>query len=102
MLGGLLAAYHLTGGDSLYLEKARELGERILPTFDGTPHGLPLSQVNLARREGVEDPDYRGLVSTAEIATLQLEFRYLAFLTDEEIFWEKAEHARVAVISRLL
>ncbi|KAF7974892.1 hypothetical protein HWV62_11037 [Athelia sp. TMB] len=97
VLGGLLAAYHLTGGDPIYLEKARELGERILPTFDDTAHGLPLSQINLALRKGVEDPDTRGLVSTAEVATLQLEFRYLAYLTDEEIFWEKAERVMAVI-----
>src|ERR1700729_3304548 len=35
---GLLSAYHLSGEDLLYLEKAKELGDRILLTFD-TPSG---------------------------------------------------------------
>jgi len=90
-MGGLLAAYHLSGGDSLFLEKAQELGDRILPTFE-TESGLPLSLVNLALREGVPDGDNYGFVSTAEASTLQLEFRYLAYLTDEDAYWEKAEH----------
>jgi hypothetical protein len=89
-MGGLLAAYHLSGEDSLFLEKAQELGNRILPTFE-TEYGLPLSLVNLALREGVPDGDNYGYVSTAEVSTIQLEFRYLAYLTDEDIFWEKAE-----------
>ncbi|OAX39217.1 glycoside hydrolase [Rhizopogon vinicolor AM-OR11-026] len=91
IMGGLLAAYHLSGEDSLFLEKARELADRILPTFE-TESGLPLSLVNLALREGVPDRDNYGYVSTAEIATLQLEFRYLAYLTDEDIYWDKVEN----------
>ncbi|TFY73677.1 hypothetical protein EWM64_g10336 [Hericium alpestre] len=89
VLGGLLSAHHLSG-DELYLEKAKDLADRILPAFD-TPSGLPLSMVNLAKREGVSDRDNQGLVSTAEAATLQLEFRYLSYLTDEDIYWKKAE-----------
>jgi len=97
VLGGLLSAYHMSGRDTIYLEKAKELADRILPTFD-TPSGLPLSQINLALRKGVYDSDYPGLVSTAEVSTLQLEFRYLAYLTDEDIYWEKVEHVRIIQI----
>lgn len=75
----------------MFLEKAQELGDRILPTFE-TESGLPLSLVNLALREGVSDGDNYGYVSTAEVSTLQLEFRYLAYLTDEDSYWEKAEN----------
>ncbi|KAF8435655.1 glycoside hydrolase [Boletus edulis BED1] len=90
VLGGLLTAYHLSAEDPMFLEKALDLGNRILPVFE-TPSGLPLSSVNLQRKEGVPDHDNNGLVSTAEAATLQLEFRYLSDLTGEDIFWEKAE-----------
>lgn len=89
-MGGLLAAYHLSEEDPIFLEKAQDLGSRILPVFD-TPSGLPLSSVNLQRQEGVPDRDNNGLVSTAEAATLQLEFRYLSYLTGEDTYWEKAE-----------
>ncbi|KAF8168509.1 glycoside hydrolase [Crassisporium funariophilum] len=90
VLGGLLSAYHLSDEDPIFLEKATELADRMLPVFD-TPSGLPLSMVNLARRKGVDDPNTPGLVSTAEASTLQLEFRYLSFLTDNENYWDKAE-----------
>ncbi|KAG2122568.1 glycoside hydrolase family 47 protein [Suillus clintonianus] len=90
VLGGLLAAYHLSGQDPVFLEKAHELGSRILPVFE-TESGLPLSLINLALREGVPDSDANGYISTAEASTIQLEFRYLAYLTDEDTFWEKAE-----------
>jgi uncharacterized protein YyaL (SSP411 family) len=92
VLGGLLSAHALTQ-DALFLERATALGERLLPAFD-TPTGLPTSQVNLGRRTGVPDRDNGGLVSTAEAATLQLEFRYLAELTGRDEFWEKAEQVR--------
>ncbi|KAG1885838.1 glycoside hydrolase [Suillus subluteus] len=93
VLGGLLSAYHLSGEDPVFLEKAEELGtSRILPVFE-TESGLPLSLINLALREGVPDRDNNGYVSTAEASTLQLEFRYLAYLTDEDTYWEKPEKA---------
>ncbi|KAH9947075.1 glycoside hydrolase [Amylocystis lapponica] len=89
VLGGLLSAYHLTD-DNIFLERAKELADRMLPVFD-TPSGLPLSMINLAKREGVSDKDNNGLVSTAEVSTLQLELKYLSMLTDDEVYWEKAE-----------
>ncbi|KAJ3739778.1 glycoside hydrolase [Lentinula detonsa] len=90
VLGGLLSAYELTGHDKLYIDRAIDLADRILPAFD-TNSGLPLPNINLGKREGVPDADLPYLVSTAEVSTLQLELRYLSHLTDEDIYWEKAE-----------
>ncbi|THV00628.1 glycoside hydrolase [Dendrothele bispora CBS 962.96] len=90
VLGGLLSAYHLSGNDQLYLDRAIDLADRILPVFD-TESGLPWPQVNLAEKKGVPNSDYRLMVSTAEVSTLQLEFRYLSYLTENEEYWEKAE-----------
>jgi len=98
LLGGLLSAYHLSGGDALYLDRARDLADRMLPVFD-TPSGLPLPMVNLQRREGVWSKDNYGLVSTAEASTLQLEFRYLSELTNDDIYWEKAEKVMAVIKS---
>ncbi|GJJ13259.1 hypothetical protein Clacol_007510 [Clathrus columnatus] len=89
VLGGLLSAYYLTN-QSIYLERATELGDRMLPVFD-TPSGIPMSFINLGRREGVTDKHNHGLSSTAEAATLQLEFRYLSYLTENELYWEAVE-----------
>jgi uncharacterized protein YyaL (SSP411 family) len=91
VLGGLLAAYHLSGGDALYLTRARDLADRMLPAFDNTPSGLPLPMVNLQKRKGVHSKDNHDLLSTAEVATIQLEFRYLSELTDEDIYWKTVE-----------
>ncbi|KDR68814.1 hypothetical protein GALMADRAFT_256675 [Galerina marginata CBS 339.88] len=90
VLGGLLTAYHLSDEDPIFLEKAKELADRMMPVFE-TPSGLPLSMINLKQRKGVDDPNYAGLVSTAEASTLQLELKYLSFLTDDDNYWDKAE-----------
>jgi hypothetical protein len=102
VLGGLLSAYHLSiakglEGEELYLEKAVDLADRLLAAFDGTSTGLPTSMVNLARREAVPDTDNEGMVSTAEVATLQLEFRYLAEITGREEYWTKAENVMAVI-----
>ena len=89
MLGGLLSAYHFSQ-DELFLEKAKELADRIMPAFD-TPSGLPMSMINLGQRTGVMSEDNQHLVSTAEVSTLQLELRYLSYLTDNDVYWDAAE-----------
>ncbi|KAF8904792.1 glycoside hydrolase [Gymnopilus junonius] len=96
VLGGLLSAYRLTG-DDLYLEKVIDLADRLLPAFD-TTSGLPLPSVNLAQKTGVPDQYAPQTISTAEAATLQLEFRYLAELTGNSDYWHKTEKA-LAVIA---
>ena len=50
--------------------------------------------INLHLREGVDDPNAPGLVSTVEATTLQLEFRYLSFLTGRNHYWEAVEWVR--------
>lgn len=89
-MGGLLSAYHLSDEDPIFLEKAKELADRMIPIFD-TPSGLPSSMVNLEKREAVDDPHVPGLVSTAEATTIQLELKYLSYLTDDDTYWDKAE-----------
>lgn len=34
MLGGLLSAYHLSGNEQVFLDKAVDLADRLLPAFD--------------------------------------------------------------------
>ncbi|KAJ7447562.1 glycoside hydrolase [Mycena galericulata] len=83
VLGGLLSTYHLTG-DALYLTHAADLGDRMLPVFSS---GWPAPSVNLHGRS----PSGAGRATVSEVATLQLEFRYLAQLTGKEEFWRGAE-----------
>ncbi|RYO85660.1 hypothetical protein DL766_000887 [Monosporascus sp. MC13-8B] len=106
MLGGLLSAHYLSNeypalapladddpgaaGEDLYLEKAKDLADRLVAAFD-SPSGVPYASVNLAKFEGIPAHDEGGASSTAEATSLQLEFKYLAKLTGEKYFWDKAE-----------
>ncbi|KAI9602831.1 hypothetical protein H4Q26_002136 [Puccinia striiformis f. sp. tritici PST-130] len=92
ILGGLLSVYHLSGNDTLYLDKAVELGTRLLPIFD-TPTGIPYSFINLKTGQTKADSDNGGFSSLAEATTIQLEFKYLAELTQKRVFWDVAERA---------
>ncbi|KAF8580119.1 glycoside hydrolase family 47 protein [Ramaria rubella] len=89
VLGGLLSAHYLTNA-SIYLERAVELADRMMPVFD-SPTGVPWSMVNLGQRKGIPDKDNNGLSSTAEAGTLQLEFKYLSYLTDDDSYWKAVE-----------
>ncbi|XP_024906912.1 endoplasmic reticulum mannosyl-oligosaccharide 1,2-alpha-mannosidase isoform X2 [Pteropus alecto] len=78
LLGGLLSAYHLSG-DALFLQKAEDLGNRLLPAFR-TPSKIPYSDVNLGT--GVARPPRWTSDSTvAKVTSIQLEFRELSRLT---------------------
>ncbi|KAJ7593550.1 glycoside hydrolase [Mycena floridula] len=90
VLGGLLSMYSFTV-DKLYLDKAVDLADRMMGAFE-TPSGLPTPSVNLARSVGVPDQYAPDSLSTAEAATLQLEFRYLANLTGNTEYWYKVEN----------
>ena len=85
-----MSSYHLSNNDTLFLERAVDLADRLLPAFD-TASGIPQAMSNLGKRVGVYDYGNGGLVSTAEAATLQLEFRYLSYLTGDYKYWDKAE-----------
>ncbi|KAM9641757.1 endoplasmic reticulum mannosyl-oligosaccharide 1,2-alpha-mannosidase isoform 2-T2 [Trichechus inunguis] len=85
ILGALLSTYHLTG-DSLFLEKAKDFGNRLLPAFK-TPSKIPFSDVNIGT--GIAHPPRWTSDSTvAEVTSIQLEFRELSRLTGNEKFQE--------------
>jgi endoplasmic reticulum Man9GlcNAc2 1,2-alpha-mannosidase len=98
-LGGLLSAYFLTS-DPLYRDRAIDLGERILPAFN-TPSGLPVSYVNLAKSKETQTGMSGAHGNIAEVASLQLEFKYLAEVAKNETFWRKAENV-MAVVNQAL
>ncbi|XP_034154882.2 mannosidase, alpha, class 1B, member 1b [Pangasianodon hypophthalmus] len=80
ILGGLLSTYHLTG-DALFLDKAKDIGSRLMPAFS-TPSKIPYSDVNIG--SGVAHPPRWTSDSTvAEVTTTQLEFRELSRLTGD-------------------
>jgi hypothetical protein len=80
VLQGLLSAYALSGEkDQLYRALAEDTARRLVKAFV-SPSGIPYSDVHLAdgRAHG---PHWTMWSSTAEVATLHLEFRYLARIT---------------------
>lgn len=89
MLGGLLSAFHLTN-DDMFLDKATDLGNALIGGFK-SPSGLPYLSVNLQSGEGIKNHVDNGASSTAEVSTLQLEFKYLSKLTGESLYWEQVE-----------
>ncbi|EGV59931.1 hypothetical protein CANTEDRAFT_110685 [Yamadazyma tenuis ATCC 10573] len=89
MMGGLLSAFHLSE-DDLYLDRAVDLAGALLEGFK-SPSGLPYSSVNLKTGKAIKNHVDNGASSTAEVATLQLEFKYLSHLTGEAVYWEKVE-----------
>lgn len=103
MLGGLLSAHYLSTtfpdayapvkdglSDDLYIEKAADLADRLLGAFE-TSSGVPLASVNLQTRKGLPSHADAGASSTAEATSVQLELKYLAKLTGEDHYWDKAE-----------
>ena len=76
VLGGLLGAYDRCG-NKMYLNKAKDIGDRLLKAFD-TPTGLPMGSVNLKTGSHRNAGWTGGSALLAEIGTVQLEYRYLA------------------------
>ncbi|KAG8447442.1 hypothetical protein GDO86_014794 [Hymenochirus boettgeri] len=83
ILGGLLSTYHLTK-DNLFLEKAKDIGTRLLPAFN-TPSKVPYSDVNIGRGTA-HPPRWTSDSTVAEVTSVQLEFRELSRLTGDDRF----------------
>lgn len=60
VLGGLLSAYDLSG-DKVFLEKARDIADRLLPAWN-TPSGIPYTLINLAYGNA-HNPHWTGVSS---------------------------------------
>ncbi|KAK6056971.1 glycosyl hydrolase family 47 [Cooperia oncophora] len=92
-LGGLLSLYALTG-EKFYIDKAREVGEALLPAFN-TPSGIPKSILNIKTKHASNYGWADGGASIlAEVGTLHLEFQYLSYLTKAPIFLKKVKKVR--------
>lgn len=85
VLGGLLSIYHLSGED-IFLSKAVELGNRMLPCFD-SPSSIPYSDINLLNMKA-HAPKWSPDSSTSEVTTIQLEFRDLSRVTNDPQYEE--------------
>lgn len=88
MVGGLLSAYYLSDGDELFLKRATQLTDRLMPAFS-TGSGIPYAGVNLQTGQTFSPPN--DLASVSEVATLQLEYKYLSYLTGDKTYWNVGE-----------
>lgn len=87
-LGGLLGAYELSR-DALYLDKAKELADRLMPSFK-TPSGLPQSSINL-RTGAASNHHWTGQSSIlAEVGSVQLEFAALSHYLNDSSYLDTA------------
>jgi len=91
-VGGLLSCYALTN-DEMFLFKARDIAEKLLPAFN-TQTGLPLPFINPKTGESKNRPSRSGSLILAEVGTKHLEFVYLSDMTGDDRFKEKVVHVR--------
>eukprot|EP00804_Cyclotella_cryptica_P017587 CCRYP_006741-RB/>CCRYP_006741-RB protein AED:0.04 eAED:0.04 QI:773/0.8/0.83/1/0.8/0.83/6/101/777 len=88
-LGGLLSAYDLSG-DKAFLEKAEDLGSRLLKAYD-TKSGLPHGSVNLQNGASHNFGWFGNQFVLAEVGTQQIEYRYLSHATGKDEYAKKAD-----------
>ncbi|KAJ9537567.1 hypothetical protein OSB04_030300 [Centaurea solstitialis] len=90
VVGGLLSAYDLSG-DNVFLEKAKDIADRLLPAWN-TPSGIPYNIINLAHGNA-HNPGWTGGDSIlADSGTEQLEFIALTQRTGDPKYQQKVEN----------
>ncbi|PPS11790.1 hypothetical protein GOBAR_AA08851 [Gossypium barbadense] len=117
VVGGLLSAYDLSR-DNVFLEKARDIADRLLPAWDTTT-GIPYNVINLARGNAHNPGWAGGILATyngwerlerwgggvgeegqsilADSGTEQLEFIALSQRTGDPKYQDKVEKVIVAL-----
>jgi mannosyl-oligosaccharide alpha-1,2-mannosidase len=94
LVGGLLSAFHACG-DPVLLAKARDCADRLLPSFNASPLGIPHRFVNL--RTGA----LRGKeTNPAETGTFLPEFGFLSKATGDDRYRAAAKRALVSMYDR--
>ncbi|KNA22379.1 hypothetical protein SOVF_034640 [Spinacia oleracea] len=90
VVGGLLSAYDLSN-DKMFLEKAQDIADRLLPAWD-TSSGIPYNIINLAHGRP-HNPGWTGGDSIlADSGTEQLEFIALSQRTGNPKYQQKVEN----------
>ncbi|KAL6652075.1 hypothetical protein ACP70R_011000 [Stipagrostis hirtigluma subsp. patula] len=90
VVGGLLSAYDLSG-DKIFLDKAKDITDRLLPAWD-TTSGIPYNRINLAHGRAHNPGWTNGDSILADSGTEQLEFIALSQRTGDPKYQEKAEN----------
>ncbi|KAI6183141.1 Alpha-1,2-Mannosidase [Aphelenchoides bicaudatus] len=92
-VGGFLSTYALSN-DSLFLDKAREVADLLLPAFN-TATGIPMALVNVKTGKASNWGWASGGCSIlSEFGSLELEFNYLSKLTGNQTYSDKVKHIR--------
>lgn len=94
LVGGLLSAWHASGDPAL-LAKARDLADRLLPSFEASPLGIPHRYINL-RTGALRDP----ITNPAETGTFLPEFGVLSRATGDDRYRGAAKRAMVSMFER--
>jgi mannosyl-oligosaccharide alpha-1,2-mannosidase len=94
LVGGLLSAYHACG-DPVLLAKAKDLADRLLPSFDASPIGIPHRYINL-RTGALRGP----VTNPAETGTFIPEFGFLSRATGDDRYRAAAKRALVSMFER--
>ena len=99
-LGGLLAAYDLTGcEDGRLLEKAMELGDMIYMSFD-TPNRMPITRWNAGKAAAGEQQSAAANGIIAELASFSLEFTRLSQLTGDMRYYDAVTRVTAVLASQ--
>eukprot|EP00457_Paulinella_chromatophora_P007371 gb/GEZN01007394.1/.p1 GENE.gb/GEZN01007394.1/~~gb/GEZN01007394.1/.p1 ORF type:complete len:492 (+),score=28.88 gb/GEZN01007394.1/:164-1477(+) len=90
-VGGLLGA-HTLSKDSVYLDKALDIGKRLSKSFDAQISGLPVSVVNL-QTGSAHNHDWNSRASVlSEVGSSQLEYFYLSKQVGDHALYDKSRH----------
>ncbi|KAM3308301.1 mannosyl-oligosaccharide 1,2-alpha-mannosidase MNS1 isoform X1 [Capsicum chacoense] len=89
VVGGLLSAYDLSG-DKLFLDKAQDIADRLLPAWN-TPTGIPYNIINLSHGNPHNHRWTAGYSILADSASEQLEFIALSQRTGDPKYQQKVE-----------
>jgi len=93
---GLLSAHSLSGRQ-IFLDNARRLGDNMLPAFN-SPNGFPKGTVDV----GTGEAKSHGWISSAilaEVATVQVEFRYLSHHTGDPKYQNACDRAMNSLLN---
>ncbi|KAJ1272655.1 hypothetical protein BS78_06G220000 [Paspalum vaginatum] len=90
VVGGLLSAHDLSG-DKVFLDKAKDIADRLLPAWD-TTSGIPYNRINLAHGRAHNPGWTNGDSILADSGTEQLEFIALSQRTGDPKYQQKAEN----------
>ncbi|CAE8685204.1 unnamed protein product [Polarella glacialis] len=94
-LGGLCSAHSLSG-ESVFLETAKRLADKLLGAFN-TQSGIPRSTVDIGTGAAASHTWMPNIV-LAEATTLQVEFRYLSHATGDRKYADAVDKAMNAVL----